>query len=55
MWPFQRSSPARRAGWRVVELDVSYRERAKGTSSKVSGSVRGTLRATRDLAKAWRR
>jgi hypothetical protein len=33
-----------------VELDVCYRERARGTKSKVTGSVKGTLRAVRDMA-----
>jgi glycosyltransferase involved in cell wall biosynthesis len=36
--------------WRVVEFDVAYRPRAAGTKSKVSGSVKGTLRAVRDMA-----
>jgi hypothetical protein len=35
--------------WRVGEVSVTYRPRAAGRS-KVSGSVRGTLRATRDMA-----
>jgi glycosyltransferase involved in cell wall biosynthesis len=38
------------AGWRVSERDVDYHPRAEGTRSKVSGSVRGTLRAARDFA-----
>jgi glycosyltransferase involved in cell wall biosynthesis len=40
--------------WRIVEHDVSYAPRAAGTTSKVSGSVRGTLRATRDFASVLR-
>lgn len=39
------------AGWRVSERDVDYHPRAEGTKSKVSGSVRGTLRTARDF---WR-
>ncbi|GGO75432.1 glycosyl hydrolase [Nocardioides deserti] len=39
------------AGWRVSERDVSYHPRAEGTRSKVSGSVRGTVRAARDFWK----
>ncbi|WKN46890.1 glycosyltransferase family 2 protein [Nocardioides sp. Arc9.136] len=39
------------AGWRVSEREVSYHPRAEGTRSKVSGSVRGTLRAARDFWK----
>jgi hypothetical protein len=37
------------AGWRITEVDVTYRPRTGGRS-KVSGSVRGTLRAARDMA-----
>ncbi|NYG56149.1 glycosyltransferase family 2 protein [Nocardioides perillae] len=37
------------AGWRVREHDVAYHPRAAGTRSKVSGSVRGTVRAARDF------
>jgi len=36
------------AGWRIVERDISYRPRTHGVS-KVSGSVRGTLRAVKDF------
>ncbi len=39
---------AGRAGWRIVERDISYRPRTHGVS-KVSGSVRGTARAIRDF------
>ncbi|WP_447008320.1 glycosyltransferase family 2 protein [Saccharothrix isguenensis] len=42
------------AGWRVVERDVRYGPRAAGTKSKVSGSVRGTVRAVRDMAAVLR-
>jgi hypothetical protein len=38
------------AGWVLREVDIDYRPRATGTRSKVSGSVRGTLRAARDFA-----
>ena len=43
---------AQRAGWTVVEHDVSYGRRAPETRSKVSGSVTGSVRAARDLVKA---
>jgi hypothetical protein len=33
---------------------VTYRPRTAGTKSKVSGSVRGTARAVRDMAGVWR-
>ncbi|MGH3669612.1 MAG: glycosyltransferase family 2 protein [Pseudonocardiaceae bacterium] len=39
------------AGWRVREFDIEYRPRTGG-QSKVSGSVRGTMRAARDMAVA---
>jgi glycosyltransferase involved in cell wall biosynthesis len=42
------------AGWRLVEHDVDYHPRAAGTRSKVSGSVRGTLRTARDFARVLR-
>jgi hypothetical protein len=38
----------------VVERDVAYRPRAAGTRSKVSGSVRGPMRAVRDMAAVLR-
>ncbi|OKI67332.1 glycosyltransferase family 2 protein [Micromonospora sp. CB01531] len=49
-YPLELLIRAAAAGWRIQELDVSYAPRAAGTRSKVSGSVRGTLRATRDFA-----
>lgn len=49
-YPLELLLRAGAARWRIVELDVAYRRRAAGTRSKVSGSVRGTLRAVRDMA-----
>ncbi|MEO3769266.1 glycosyltransferase family 2 protein [Micromonospora sp. B9E7] len=49
-YPLELLLRASQAGWRILELDVAYAPRAAGTKSKVSGSVRGTLRATRDFA-----
>jgi len=49
-YPLELLLRAAAASWRIVELDVGYAARAAGTRSKVSGSVRGTLRATRDFA-----
>lgn len=49
-YPLELLIRAAAAGWRIQELDVTYAPRAAGTRSKVSGSVRGTLRATRDFA-----
>ncbi|TCP53029.1 glycosyl transferase family 2 [Tamaricihabitans halophyticus] len=53
-YPLELLLLAARAGWRVTEMAVPYRERAAGTTSKVSGSVRGTLRAVRDMAAVLR-
>jgi glycosyltransferase involved in cell wall biosynthesis len=49
-YPLELLIRAADAGWPVVELPVHYRPRTAGTKSKVSGSVRGTLRAVRDMA-----
>ena len=51
-YPVELLQKATRAGWRFAERDVAYRPRAVGTKSKVSGSVRGTVRTARDFAKA---
>jgi len=48
-YPVELLDKASRAGWRITELDVGYHPRAKGTRSKVSGSVLGTARAARDF------
>jgi glycosyltransferase involved in cell wall biosynthesis len=48
-YPVELMQKVTRDGWRVVEQDVSYHPRAEGTRSKVSGSVRGTVRAAHDF------
>jgi glycosyltransferase involved in cell wall biosynthesis len=48
-YPLELLVRAGAAGWRITEVDVAYRPRTGGRS-KVSGSVRGTLRAVRDMA-----
>jgi glycosyltransferase involved in cell wall biosynthesis len=50
-WPLEMVLRAARAGWRIHELEVSYLPR-RGGHSKVSGSLRGSLRAVRDMAVA---
>ncbi|WP_460815296.1 glycosyltransferase family 2 protein [Nocardioides korecus] len=50
-YPVELLQRAARADWRFVEQDVDYHPRAAGTRSKVSGSVRGTVRAARDFAR----
>jgi glycosyltransferase involved in cell wall biosynthesis len=53
-YPLELLLRAADARWRVIEMDVVYRPRTAGTKSKVSGSVRGTARAVRDMAGVWR-
>ena len=48
-YPLELLLRAAVAGWRVHEVDVVYRPRTGGRS-KVSGSVRGAVRAVRDMA-----
>jgi glycosyltransferase involved in cell wall biosynthesis len=48
-YPVELLQEASRAGWRIAEQDVGYHARARGTRSKVSGSVRGTARTARDF------
>lgn len=50
-YPLELMLLAASAGWTVCEVDVTYDRRAEGTRSKVSGSVRGTVRVVRDFAK----
>jgi glycosyltransferase involved in cell wall biosynthesis len=47
-WPLEMIMRAAAADWRIRETTVSYGPRSGGRS-KVSGSVRGTLRAVRDM------
>ena len=46
-WNIEMQMKAARAGLRILEVPVPYRRRAGG-SSKVAGSLRGSVRA------AWR-
>jgi glycosyltransferase involved in cell wall biosynthesis len=48
-WPLEMVLRAAAAGWRIDEVAVPYRARAG--RSKVTGSVRGTLRAVRDMGR----
>ncbi|MDQ6524456.1 glycosyltransferase family 2 protein [Nocardioides sp. LHD-245] len=48
-YPVELVHRAARAGWRIVEREVTYHPRTPGTRSKVSGSFVGTLRAARDF------
>jgi glycosyltransferase involved in cell wall biosynthesis len=46
-YPLEMVVRAVRDGWRIVETDVAYRPRTG--RSKVTGTVRGTLQAVRDM------
>jgi glycosyltransferase involved in cell wall biosynthesis len=48
-WPLEMVLRAAAADWRIAEVPVPYRQRAG--RSKVTGSVRGTLRAVRDMGR----
>jgi glycosyltransferase involved in cell wall biosynthesis len=48
-WPLEVVLRAAAAQWAVREVSVAYHPRAGGRS-KVTGTVRGTLRAVRDMA-----
>ncbi|MGG5258155.1 glycosyltransferase family 2 protein [Phycicoccus avicenniae] len=50
-YPVELLVRAQQAGWDLSEHPVPYHPRAEGTRSKVSGSVRGTLRTARDFAR----
>ena len=51
-WPLEMVLRAHEAGWTIDEVDVPYREREG--RSKVTGTVRGTLRTVGDMTKAMR-
>jgi glycosyltransferase involved in cell wall biosynthesis len=54
-YPLELLVAAGRAGWTVTEVDVAYHPRAAGTRSKVTGTVRGTARAIRDMSRVLAR
>jgi glycosyltransferase involved in cell wall biosynthesis len=47
-YPLEMVVRAAAEGWRIAEVDVEYRERTG--RSKVTGTVRGTYRAVRDMS-----
>jgi glycosyltransferase involved in cell wall biosynthesis len=51
-WPLEMVLRAADAGWRIEEVPVAYHPRAG--RSKVTGTVRGTARAVRDMAAVLR-
>ncbi len=52
-WPLEMVVKAQAAGWRIAEVDVPYAEREG--RSKVTGTVKGTLRTVRDMSRILRR
>ena len=51
-YPLEMVLRAARAGWRIAEVDVSYRPRVG--RSKVTGTARGTLVAVSDMSRLLR-
>jgi glycosyltransferase involved in cell wall biosynthesis len=51
-WPLEMVVRAAAAGWRIAEVPVPYRPRTG--RSKVTGTVRGTARTMRDMARVLR-
>jgi glycosyltransferase involved in cell wall biosynthesis len=52
-WPLEMVVRAADAGWRIVEVDVPYHPR-QGGQSKVTGTLKGTLRTVRDMGAVLR-
>lgn len=48
-WPLEMVLRAADAGWRILEVPIPYRARAG--RSKVTGTVRGTVKTVRDMAR----
>ncbi|HEV2062095.1 MAG TPA: glycosyltransferase, partial [Solirubrobacteraceae bacterium] len=46
-WPLEMVLRAARAGWRIEEVEVPYSARAG--KSKITGTVRGTIRTVKDM------
>jgi glycosyltransferase involved in cell wall biosynthesis len=51
-WPLEMVLRAAHAGWTIVDVPVAYHERVG--RSKVTGTVRGTLRAVNDMGRLLR-
>jgi dTDP-L-rhamnose 4-epimerase len=51
-WPLEMVLRAAKAGWRVAEVPVTYRRRVG--RSKVTGTLRGSVRAAWDMGAALR-
>ena len=53
-YPLEMVLRAAHAGWQLRELEVDYRPRAAGTRSKVTGTLRGSIRTARDMRRVFR-
>jgi hypothetical protein len=51
-WPLEMVLRAHDSGWRIGEVGVPYREREG--RSKVTGTLRGTVRTIGDMSRAMR-
>jgi glycosyltransferase involved in cell wall biosynthesis len=51
-YPLEMVVKAARAGWRIREVEVDYAPRTAGGQSKVTGTVRGTVRTVLDMTRA---
>lgn len=51
-WPLEMVVRAADAGWKVLEVPVAYRVRTG--KSKVTGTIRGTIRTVRDMSAVLR-
>jgi glycosyltransferase involved in cell wall biosynthesis len=54
-YPLEMVVKAATAGWRITEVDVDYAPRTAGGKSKVTGTVRGTLRTVADMSRVLAR
>lgn len=54
-YPLEMVTRAAAAGWMITETDVDYLPRAAGTTSKVTGTVGGTMRTIRDMSRVLSR
>jgi glycosyltransferase involved in cell wall biosynthesis len=50
-YPLEMVLRAAERGWRIAEVDADYAPRIHGGRSKVTGTVRGTARAVRDMSR----
>lgn len=50
-YPLEMVVKAARSGWRIREVDVDYAPRAVGGRSKVTGTLRGTVRTVLDMGR----